>query len=169
MKVALYARVSTNQQFNENQKTRLLKKAELEEWNYTYFEEKESTKKTRPVHNKIYLEALRGEWDIICVYRLDRWGRTLKDLITEIETLVNHKVNFVSLTENVDLSTATGKLQFHIIGAFAEFERTIISERTKLGQERARKQGKKIGRPKGSRDKKQRRKSGYYRRWSRKT
>ena len=168
MNVALYARVSTNEQFNENQKHKLIKKAELEEWDYQYIEEKESTRKTRPIKNQIYQDALKGKWDGICIYRLDRWGRSLSELTMEIETLVRRKVNFVSLCDSIDLSTAVGKLQFQIICAFAEFERNLISERTKEGQERARREGKKIGRPKGSKDKKVRRKSGYHLRWSKK-
>lgn len=71
-------------------------------------------------------------------------------------------IGFYSLTENLDFSTATGKLMFNLLSAFAEFERDLIRERTLDGLARAKKQGKQLGRPKGSKDRKDRKKGGYY-------
>lgn len=85
--------------------------------------------------------------DTIVVFRLDRLGRSLKDLIEIMNRFQDKGIHFKSLSENIDTSTPTGKLIFHITGAFAEFERNIIRERTKAGLESARARGKNGGRP----------------------
>ncbi len=90
-------------------------------------------------------EFLR-EGDTLIVWRLDRLGRSLKDLIAKITELEERGIGFRSLTESIDTTTAGGKLVFHIFGAMAEFERNLISERTKAGLEAARKRGRKGGR-----------------------
>src|SRR5689334_13133425 len=86
--------------------------------------------------------------DILVVWKLDRLGRSLKDLITRITELNDRKIGFKSLTEQIDTTTSGGKLIFHIFGALAEFERDIIKERTNAGLEAARTRGKLGGRPK---------------------
>jgi DNA invertase Pin-like site-specific DNA recombinase len=86
------------------------------------------------------------EGDTLVVWKLDRLGRSLKDLIAQITKLEELGVGFYSITENIDTTTAGGKLVFHIFGAMAEFERNLISERTKAGLEAARKRGRKGGR-----------------------
>ena len=91
------------------------------------------------------LEALR-EGDIVVVWKLDRLGRSLKDLIEIIDGFKAHGVHFKSLSENIDTSSPTGELVFHIIGAMAQFERNLISERTKAGLAAARARGKLGGR-----------------------
>ena len=78
---------------------------------------------------------------------MDRWARSLPELAIEIKELIDKGISFISLNDSIDLSTATGRLQFHIICAFAEFERDLIRERTLDGLERARQQGKRLGRP----------------------
>src|SRR3954449_4067115 len=88
------------------------------------------------------------EGDALVVWRLDRLGRSLKDLIENISQLETRKIGFKSLTENIDATTSGGKLIFHIFGALAEFERDIIKERTNAGLEAARTRGKLGGRPK---------------------
>src|SRR5204863_7764914 len=93
------------------------------------------------------LEYVR-EGDSLIVWKLDRLGRSLKHLIETITTLNNRKIGFKSLTENIDTTTSSGKLIFHIFGALAEFERDIIRERTKAGLEAARARGRRGGRPK---------------------
>ena len=102
------------------------------------------------------------EFDCLLIWKLDRWARSSQELTIEIEELYNKGIIFISLSDNIDLSTATGKLQFQILSAFAEFERNLIRERTLEGLNRARKEGKRLGRPKGSKDKKVRKKGGYY-------
>jgi DNA invertase Pin-like site-specific DNA recombinase len=86
--------------------------------------------------------------DVIVVWRLDRLGRSLKQLIETVTTLGEQGIELRSLKENIDTTTSTGKLMFHIIGAMAEFERDVISERTQAGLEAARARGKQGGRPK---------------------
>jgi DNA invertase Pin-like site-specific DNA recombinase len=85
--------------------------------------------------------------DSLVVWKLDRLGRSLKDLITRITELETRKIGFKSLTEQIDTTTSGGKLIFHIFGALAEFERDIIRERTNAGLEAARARGKRGGRP----------------------
>lgn len=173
MKVALYIRVSTEKQSYELQKERLVKYASGNGWEYTLFEEVESTRKTRPVKYELYNRLLNHEYDAVIVYKLDRWARSTQEASREIEALYKKGIPFISLTENIDLSTASGKLQFNIISAFAQFERDIISERTKDaftigtdGKKISIDKHKKVGRPLGKKDGKRRRKSGYYQRWS---
>jgi DNA invertase Pin-like site-specific DNA recombinase len=86
--------------------------------------------------------------DTLVVWKLDRLGRSLKDLISRITELNDRKIGFKSLTENIDTTTSGGKLIFHIFGALAEFERDIIRERTNAGLAAARVRGKRGGRPK---------------------
>jgi DNA invertase Pin-like site-specific DNA recombinase len=93
------------------------------------------------------LNFLREE-DILVVWRLDRLGRSLKDLIERLTLLHSRNIGFKSLTESIDTTTSGGKLIFHIFGALAEFERDIIRERTNAGLTAARARGKKGGRPK---------------------
>lgn len=180
MKAILYSRVSKDEQDPLVQKRSLIEKANQEGWEYEYLEEKQSTRKTRPVKNEIYIRALKGGVDIICVWKIDRWARSVQELSTDIDTLFNHGVKFISITDSIDLSTPTGRLQFHVISAIAEFERALIRQRTREALDYRKeeiekkgyfvnKDGKKIlslGRPKGSIDKKVRKKSGYYVRWN---
>src|SRR5687768_6954790 len=90
------------------------------------------------------------EGDTLVVWRLDRLGRSLKDLIERITQLHTRNIGFKSLTEQIDTTTSGGKLIFHIFGALAEFERDIIRERTKAGLASARARGRKGGRPRSS-------------------
>ena len=172
-KVALYARVSTRDQSPETQKVALLAKAKGEGWKYQYFEEKQSTRKTRPIKYNLYQRLLKKEFDAVCVWKIDRWARSSQELSREITTLFNRGVNFISLTDNIDLTSASGVLQFNIISAFAQFERDIISERTKesfytdkTGTTRSIKTGKSVG--KRGPDKEKRSRIGYLERWNKK-
>lgn len=88
--------------------------------------------------------------DIIVVWKLDRLGRSLKELIETVTMLAERGIELRSLKENIDTSTPTGKLMFHIIAALAEFERDIIQERTQAGLEAARARGRRGGRPKAT-------------------
>jgi putative DNA-invertase from lambdoid prophage Rac len=161
MKIALYNRVSTQDQTTENQKIRLVEYAKSKNLEYDIYEEVMSTRKTRPVKQALLQKLRHGEYDSVVVYRLDRWARSSTELLLEINELINKGISFISLSENLDFSTATGKLHFQILSAFAEFEKSLISDRTKEGLRRAKEQGKKLGRPYGAKDKKRRRKSGY--------
>ena len=162
MKVALYTRVSTKEQNPEMQRNALIDKAEMGGWDYELFEEEESTRKTRPIKYTLYQRLLNKEFDGVCVWKIDRWARSTQELSREVTTLFNKGVKFISLTDNIDLTSASGMLQFNIISAFAQFERDIISERTKEGLKHAKNVGKR------GKDKKRRRRSGYYQRWNKK-
>jgi len=156
IKVFLYGRVSKDSQNPKMQKNALIKRAELENWDYEYFEEIETTRKTRPVKYSIYQRLLKKEADAVAVWKLDRWARSTQELSNEVKILWDKGVKFISLKENIDLTSATGRLQFNIFSAFAEFERDMISERTKEGLLNAKNVGKR------GKDKKPRKKSGYY-------
>lgn len=166
MKVAIYARVSTRDQHPENQLIQLKEYVERHNYEYEVFEEQESTRKTRPVKQELMMKLRNRVFNGVIVLKLDRWARSLSELALNVDELHKKGVAFISIKDNLDLSSATGKLQFHILSAFAEFERELIKERTIDGLERAKSQGKKLGRPKGSKDKIRRRKSGYNLRWS---
>lgn len=161
-RVAIYARVSTGEQTTQNQIIRLKEFADRQGFAYEIFEEVESSRKTRPIKADLLKRLRSREFDGVIIWKLDRWARSSQELSLEIEELFNKGIVFISLSDNIDLSTATGKLQFQILSAFAEFERNLIRERTLEGLNRARSQGKQLGRPKGSKDKKDRKKSGYY-------
>jgi DNA invertase Pin-like site-specific DNA recombinase len=137
-----YARVSTHEQTLNLQKD-ALHKAGCEQ---IFTDTISGTKSER----KGLTEALGHlrEGDTLVVWRLDRLGRSLRHLIDTITSLRERGVGFKSLTENVDTTTSSGKLVFHIFGALAEFEREIIRERTQAGLESARSRGKVGGRPK---------------------
>ena len=85
--------------------------------------------------------------DILLVWKLDRFARSLKHLVTAIAEFEALGVQFVSLRDNLDLTTPSGRLMFHVIGAMAEFERALIQERVRAGLRNARAKGKRLGRP----------------------
>jgi putative DNA-invertase from lambdoid prophage Rac len=159
--IALYVRVSTSDQTVENQKIRLIEYAEKNGYSYDIFEETESTRKTRPVKQALLARLRKHEYDAVVVYKLDRWARSSTELILDTKELIDKKVGFISISDNLDFSSASGKLHFAILSAFAEFERELIRERTIEGLRRAKLQGKQSGRPLGSKDKKKRKKAGY--------
>ena len=160
-KAALYCRVSTTEQDTTNQEFRLVDYAKIKGWHYDLYKETESTRKTRPVKQELLQRLRKKEYDAIVVYKLDRYARSSSELIIEVKELVDKGVAFVSISDNLDFSTASGKLHFQILCAFAEFERELIRERTLEGLRRTKLQGTHLGRPKGSKDSKARPKSGY--------
>jgi DNA invertase Pin-like site-specific DNA recombinase len=167
MKAALYLRVSTEEQTTENQRLPLVEHALRNEWDYEIFTDVVSgSKQSRTGLDRLMQRLRNKEFGVVAVVKLDRLGRNLKHLLQLIEEFRNKNVQFVSLSENIDTNTPQGRLFLMMAGAFAEYERELIRERSMAGQARARKQGKKIGRPKGSKDKKARRKSGYWLRWA---
>jgi DNA invertase Pin-like site-specific DNA recombinase len=136
-----YARVSTGEQNMDLQ----LDALQEEGCERIYKERVSGAAKSRPELEKC-LDSLR-EGDTLVVWRLDRFGRSLKDLVSKMETLKERGVGFASVTENIDTTTAQGKLTFHIFGALAEFERELGRERTMAGLRAAREQGRVGGRP----------------------
>lgn len=156
MKVAIYVRVSTQEQELDNQLIPLKQYAERMNWEYEIFQEKESTRKTRPVQYDLFNRLLRKEYDGLLIYKFDRWARSTQELVSHIEALVNKGVNIYSYSENLDLNSSMGRAMLTILSAFAQLERDLIRERTIAGLERAKAWGKTLGRPKGRKDTKQR-------------
>lgn len=160
-KVAIYVRVSSESQTVENQKLRLIEFADTHHYIYDLFEEVQSTRQTRPVKQDLLARLRQRQYDAVVVYKLDRWARSSTELILDTQDLINKGVGFISVSDNLDFSTAAGKLHFQILSAFAEFERSLIRDRTIEGLRRAKAQGKIPGRPKGRKDSKKRKRSGY--------
>jgi DNA invertase Pin-like site-specific DNA recombinase len=160
-KIAIYVRVSSDCQTVENQKLSLIEFAATHHYIYDLFEEVQSTRQTRPVKQELLSKLRQKQYDAVVVYKLDRWARSSAELILDVTELLNKGIGFISLTDNLDFSTAAGRLHFQILSAFAEFERSLIRLRTIEGLRRARAQGKIPGRPKGRKDSKKRKRSGY--------
>ena len=148
MKVALYARVSKALEQNpENQLIELREYAKKAGYDVEgEYVDEISSKDTRPQKEEVLKKLNLNLLDGVVFWSLDRWGRTMSELVLEIERYGGNK-GFISLKEGLDLSTAAGKLSAHIFAAMANFERERIRERTLLGLARARAQGKKLGRP----------------------
>lgn len=135
MKVAIYVRISTDKQDLENQLKICRKHCEVKGWEIykVYADVISGSKTSRPEFNQL-LKDMRGyKFHAIIVSKLDRLARSLSHLISLIDEFNNKGVQFISVTQAIDTTSSTGKLQFQIMGAFAEFERNIISERTKEG------------------------------------
>jgi DNA invertase Pin-like site-specific DNA recombinase len=114
----------------------------------SYFDEGISgSTDSRPELNRLMADARRRRFDTVIVWKLDRFGRSLKHLVNTLDELKSVGVSFISYKESLDLTTAAGELMFHVIAAMAQFERTLIQERTKAGVAFARSKGKSIGRP----------------------
>jgi putative DNA-invertase from lambdoid prophage Rac len=146
-RVAIYARVSTHdQQTLPMQAMRAY--AERKGWQIALMvEEVGSGAKTRPRREELLRAARRREIDVIVVWRLDRWGRSLVDLIATLQELTVLKVGFVSLSAALDLTTPSGRAFASMLAVFAEFERDILRDREKAGIAQARKEGRPHGRP----------------------
>lgn len=138
-----YARVSTKDQNLSLQKDALQKEGcEL------VFEEKVSGAKPDRPELRRMIDQLRKS-DLVIIWKLDRLGRSLRDLVNLVTEIQDKGAGLKSLNDSIDTTTPQGKLTFHLFAALAEFERDIISERTKAGLEYARARGRKGGRPKG--------------------
>jgi DNA invertase Pin-like site-specific DNA recombinase len=151
MRAGIYARVSTTDQHCENQLVELRRYCEARGWTIA----KEfvdagvsGAKERRPALDDLVRDAKRRRFDVLVVWRLDRLGRNLRHLILLLDDLQATGVAFVSLAEGIDATTPAGRLQLHVLGAIAEFERERIKERVVAGLNRARSQGKRLGRPK---------------------
>ena len=105
------------------------------------------SKESRPALNQLMSHACRRRFDGVLVWKIDRFGRSLKHLVNSLAELAALGVAFVSLRDNLDLSTPSGRLMFQIIGAMAEFERALIQERVRAGLRNAKQRGRKLGRP----------------------
>ena len=150
-KVGLYGRVSTTDkgQDIELQLSDLRTYSGARGWKIfkEYLDVGQSgSKEQRPAFNQLMEDARKRRVDIVLVWRLDRFGRSLKHLIVSLDELKTLGVGFVSFKESLDFTTPTGRLMFHLLGAFSEFEKELIKERVKAGVAHARSKGKRLGR-----------------------
>jgi DNA invertase Pin-like site-specific DNA recombinase len=148
MRVAIYTRVSTSDQSVERQVRELTKYAESRDWQIIYRAEEYASgaSQKRPKREEVLKMARRREIDAILVQSLDRWGRSVQDLVLTMAELDSLGVAFV-VPGNIDMTTPMGKMMAHFLGAVAEFERELIRERVKSGLANARAKGKRLGRP----------------------
>ena len=148
--VAIYARVSTDRQTVDMQIHELKAYVDRRGWDLLreFIDQGYSGSDTkRPAFQEMMNEAKKRKFDVLLVWKLDRLSRSMKDLVMVLNELGGLGIDFVSYDNNLDTSTPTGKLVFHVIGAVAEFEKDIIKERVKAGLENAKRKGKKLGRP----------------------
>ena len=147
---AIYARVSTDKQKAEMQVVELKNYVKRRGLNLgqTYIDQGYTGgNMQRPAFGQMMDDAHKRAFDVLIVWKLDRLSRSLKDLITTLETLGSLGVDFISYDNSLDTSTPTGKLVFHVVGSVAEFERDIIRERVRAGLANAKRNGKRLGRP----------------------
>ena len=149
LRAGLYARVSTNDQQTIPLQIRALREYTARRGWTVALQVKEvgTGASQRQLREKLLEAARRREIDIILVWRLDRWGRSVADLLMTLQELQHLGVGFVSLTEALDLTTPAGRAMAALLAVFAEFEREILRERVRAGLAHARQNGKKLGRP----------------------
>jgi DNA invertase Pin-like site-specific DNA recombinase len=151
MKIAIYARVSTNDQNVDNQINELQNYCTARNYEvYKVYSDKgvSGSKESRPEFDLMLSDAKKRKYDCLLVWKLDRLSRSLKHLLNTLDILNTMNISFICYQDNIDTTTSTGRLMFQIVGAFAEFERSMIRERVSLGLKRAKLQGKQLGRPK---------------------
>ena len=155
MKAGLYARVSTNRgQDPELQLSELREYAAKRGWEVAgEFVDKgvSGAKDLRPELDRMMVLARTRKLDVVVVWKMDRFGRSLRHLVNALGELESVRVSFVSLHDNIDLTTPSGRLMFGVIAAMAEFERELIRERVKAGLANAARKGHYAGRPKVNR------------------
>ena len=152
MRVAIYARVSTvnNGQSPEMQLRELREYCDRRGWTIAgeYVDAGISgAKDSRPELNRLMADAHKRRFDVVCVWKFDRFARSVSHLLKALETFKSLGIEFVSYSEQMDTSTPTGKMIFTVLGAVAELERSLIAERVRAGLRNARAKGKRLGRP----------------------
>jgi putative DNA-invertase from lambdoid prophage Rac len=149
LRAGLYARVSTNDQQTLAMQHRAMRDyAARRGWTIALqVREVNSGAVRREARERLIDAARRREIDVVLVWRLDRWGRSVTDLLATLQELEHLGVGFVSLTEALDLTTPAGRAMAGLLAIFAEFEREILRERTRAGLAHARANGKRLGRP----------------------
>src|SRR5581483_228757 len=148
LRAGLYARVSTHDQTLPMQNRAMREYAARRGWTIAMqVKEVGSGASQRQMREELIEAARRREIDVVLVWRLDRWGRSVADLLTTLQELEHLGVGFVSLTEALDLTTAAGRAMAAMLAVFAAFEREVLQERTRAGLAHARMNGKRLGRP----------------------
>jgi DNA invertase Pin-like site-specific DNA recombinase len=151
-RAALYLRVSTDGQTTDNQRIELEKVAQSANWEIVEVYEDAGVsgangRDKRPAFNQLCLDATRRKFDVVMAWSVDRLGRSLQDLIGFLNELHALDVDLYLNQQGIDTTTPAGRAMFQMLGVFAEFERSMIRERVKAGLERAKANGKKLGRP----------------------
>src|SRR5579863_4287442 len=148
-RAGLYARVSTRDQQTLSMQNRAMREYAVRRgWTITLqVREVGSGAAKREAREKLLEAARRREIDVVLVWRLDRWGRSVTDLLATLQELDHLGVGFVSLTEALDLTTPAGRAMAAMLAVFAAFEREVLQERTRAGLAHARQNGKRLGRP----------------------
>jgi DNA invertase Pin-like site-specific DNA recombinase len=149
LRAGLYARVSTNDQQTLPMQNKAMREyAARRDWTVAIqVKEVGSGAAQRKMREQLIDAARRREIDVVLVWRLDRWGRSVADLLATLTELEHLGVGFVSLTEALDLTTPAGRAMAGLLAVFAEFEREILRERVRAGLAHARENGKRLGRP----------------------
>ncbi len=147
--IALYIRTSTIDQNSDLQYRELISFVEARGWHVQkiYEDKCSGTTANRPQLKQLLQDARSRKFDIVCCWKLDRFFRSLSDLTKTLAELSELGIEFISLRDNLDLTTSSGRLMLHVIGAFAEFEASIIKERVRAGIRAAKARGQKLGRP----------------------
>jgi len=148
-RVALYIRVSTGEQNLDLQLIELSEYSAFRKWVVieTYSDRISGAKDRRPALDRLMADAKRGKFDVVAVWRFDRFARSTSHLLRALEEFAALGVDFVSLRESIDTSTPTGKMIFTVLAAVAELERSTIRERVVAGQRAAKRRGVRFGRP----------------------
>lgn len=149
-RAALYLRVSTGEQRTDAQEKALRDYVSRRGWKLQMIyrdQGKSGATSNRPALNELLKDCRRGSVDVVVVWKFDRFARSLKQLMSGLEMCRALGIDFVSVTESVDTSLPAGELVFQMIGAVAQFERSLIGERVRSGLANARAKGKLLGRP----------------------
>ena len=156
-RVAIYARVSTPDgkgQSPEMQLRELREHCERRGWTIAgeYVDRMTGTKDSRPELDRLMADAHKRRFDVVIVWKFDRFARSVSHLLRALETFKALRIDFVSYSEQMDTSTPAGKMVFTVLGAVAELERSLIVERVRAGLRNARAKGKHLGRPRANID-----------------
>ena len=156
-RVAIYARVSTPEGKGQSPEMQLLELREYCErrgWTIAgeYVDRMTGTKDRRPELDRLTADAHKRRFDVVIVWKFDRFARSVSHLLRALETFKALRIDFVSYSEQMDTSTPAGKMVFTVLGAVAELERSLIVERVRAGLRNARAKGKHLGRPRANID-----------------
>ena len=154
VRAALYARVSTTDQDARMQLEELRELAAQRLWNLTgvYVDHSSGAIRERPQLERMMADARRGRFDLVAVWKFDRFARSTTHLLAALEEFRSLNIDFISHREAIDTSTHVGKMVFVVVAAVAELERNLIRERVQAGIDRAKRNGKQLGRPKSGAD-----------------
>ena len=161
MKIAIYARVSTEEQNVDKQVDECVEFCKNKKYAVVevYRDVISGTKDSRPRLDAMMKDSFLGKFNAVVVWKLDRLGRSLQHLVSIVNQWGKYNIDFIAITQQFDTTTSQGKFIFHVFAAFAELERDMISERTKMGLKKAKNVGKR------GKDKGRRKKGGYYLRY----